>query len=152
MAFVYSKTYTIESVIEENAGRHRVLLAGGLLQQIDAREMRTFLARYLYKRMRQKPAFIFVYDRREDFDHPLGFSIARLRLPQGSKQYQVDVRSRDGLTMPSVEDLTLYDKWADYCCEHEGNPPDADQEETAKVQAVAQFLYQAPVTEFTVST
>lgn len=151
MAIVCSQTYSIESVIEENAGRHRILLAGGMLQQIDAREMRTFLARYLYKRMRQKPAFIFVYDRREDFEHPLGFSIARLRLPQGGKQYQVDVRNRDGLTLPSTEDLALYDKWALFCREHDGNPPDADQEATAKVQAVAQYLYQAPVTEFIVS-
>lgn len=179
MAFVYSKTYTIESVIEENAGRHRILLAGGLLQQIDAREMRTFLARYLYKRMRQKPAFIFVYDRREDFRDPWGFTVARLNLHGHEKKYFVDVKNRDGLHMPSADDLAIFEEWRltmkadDLLVDHtnindlvHGGTPEYDRrvlalagdrfglnhEETeAVVNRCLQFLYWSPVHRFEVS-
>jgi hypothetical protein len=139
----------------ENAGRHRLLLNGDLksdnlkdlpLASLDAKEIRSMLARHLYKSMKQRPAFIFVYDRQEDFNHPQGFSVARLHIGIDADKYLIEVRDRSGLEMPTPEDFDQYDA---YQAELRLNPDyEADSDSIMKC---FEFLYMAPVIRFEVT-
>lgn len=146
-------TYQIQTVEKENQGRHRILLHGGVQPAYDAKSIRTLLARYLYKEMRQKPAFIFVYDRPEDLHYPQGFTVARLVLPIDGKKYTVEVRDRSGLEMPTEADFKTFDDWGK---EDRKLPVESRGQLYAEFSPESldkcfAFLYHAPIITFSVS-
>ena len=132
--------YVIQTTEIENQGRHRILLHGGPFASFDPKAIRTLLARYLYKKVKSQPAFIFVYDRPEDLHHPLGFTVAKLVLNAGALKYQIEVRDRTGFEMPSESDFAAYDAY----CKSERESPGASVE-TDLIQNAFKFLYYPPV-------
>ena len=139
MSETIQTNYIIQTVEIENQGRHRLLLHGGPFAEIDPKAIRTLLARYLYGKVKSQPAFIFVYDRPEDLHYPLGFTVAKLVLNAGALKYQIEVRDRTGLQMPSEEAFRAYDAFqaADRNGLYPGPSLDA--------QNVNAYLYHGPV-------
>lgn len=90
--------------------RGKFLLTTGLLYPIDANAVSVML-KGMCDKITTEAFNIAVYDRKADFDNPMGFTVAMIR--KRGKVFEVEVRKREGFPQPSEQDFKVFDAWAD---------------------------------------